>query len=152
MTTAPQTPALHDIIKMERAYKTAPARVFAAWADAKARQRWGSPGPDEIIVYDKADFRVGGEDISRCGPQGDLRYRARVRYMEIIADARIVMAEHVSESGVSRAAALITVELEPVGAETTLKLTMQIFAFDAEMTGGYQMGWTAALDNLAKEF
>lgn len=152
MTATARTSVLTELISMERTYNASPARVFAAWSDAKARERWGRPNDEEFIVYDETDFRVGGEDVSRCGPKGDLRWLARVRYMEIIPDARIVMAEHVSEAGAAKASALIAIELEPVGKATTLKLTLQIAAFDPGMAGGYNYGWTAALDNLAKEF
>jgi uncharacterized protein YndB with AHSA1/START domain len=152
-----QGKTVHDIITLERTYKAAPARVFAAWGDAKARERWGRPNDEEIIVYDQAEFRVGGEDVSRCGPKDDLHWTARVRYLEIIRDARIVMAEHVSNAGVAKASALITVELEPVGPNssgnaTKLTLNIQIAAVDPGMIGGYNHGWPAALDNLAKEF
>ena len=61
---------LSEFITMERIYNATPARVFAAWSNAKARERWGRPNDEEIIVYDQADFRVGGEDVSRCGPKG----------------------------------------------------------------------------------
>ena len=152
MTTATQGKTVHDVITLERTYNAAPARVFAAWGDAKARERWGRPNDEEIIVYDQAEFRVGGEDVSRCGPKGDLHWMARVRYLEIIRDARIVMAEHVSNAGVAKASALITVEFEPAGKSTKLTLNIQIAAVDPGMIGGYNHGWPAALDNLAKEF
>src|SRR5262249_38897990 len=131
--TMPST--VHDTLTLERRYNAAPARVFAAWGDAKARERWGRPNDEEFIVYDQAEFRVGGEDISRCGPKGGLRWLARVRYLEITKDARIVMAEHVSGEGVAKASALIAVELEADGAGTKLRLTLQIAAYDPGMVG-----------------
>lgn len=142
-----------DTVVMERTYRASPARVFAAWSNIEARKRWGRPSPDVIIVYDRADFRVGGVDDSRCGTPDDLRFRAVVRYMEITQDRRIIFAEHVSESGVSRAASLITVDFEAEGASTRLTLTLQISSIDGpEMLEGYRQGWEPSLDNLAKEF
>jgi uncharacterized protein YndB with AHSA1/START domain len=152
MSAAAQSKTVHETLNLERTYNAAPSRVFAAWSDAKARERWGRPNDEEFIVYDQADFRVGGEDVSRCGPKDDLRWLARVRYLEIIRDKRIAMAEHVSEAGRAKASALIIVEFEPVGKTTKLSLNIQIAAFDPAMAGGYNYGWTAALDNLAKEF
>ncbi|MBL8548202.1 MAG: hypothetical protein JNL81_17200 [Hyphomonadaceae bacterium] len=39
------------------------------------------------------------------------------------------------------------------GAQTHLSLILQTASFDeAGMEAGYQFGWSAALDNLAKEF
>jgi hypothetical protein len=45
------------------------------------------------------------------------------------------------------------VELTAKDTGAHLLLTMQIASFDeANMEQGYQFGWSAALDNLAKEF
>lgn len=153
MTVIQQTAALHDSLTLERTYNASPSRVFAAWKDVEARERWSRPSPDTEIVYDQAEFRAGGLDVVRCGAKGDLRYSAHVRYMEIIPDARIVMAESVAEDGLVRAASLITIEFEPAGKSTRLKATLQISALDGpDMLQGYRDGWEPTLDNLANEF
>lgn len=153
MTAAPQTKTLHDKIVMERIYNASPARVFAAWESVEARLRWSIPFPEAGAAYDQAEFRVGGLDIMRCGARDDMRFLAHVRYLEILPDARIVMAESIAEDGKFRAASLITVEFEPAGKATKQTVTMQISAVDgSDMLDGYRVGWSAALDNLAKEF
>lgn len=153
MTAATQTRALHRKIVMERIYNTSPARVFEAWRDVDARLRWSRPSPDADVAYDQTEFKVGGLDIMRCGAKGDMRFLAHVRYLEIINDARIVMAESVAEDGKIRAASLITIELESAGRATKQTVTMQVSALDGpDMLDGYNVGWTAALDNIAKEF
>jgi uncharacterized protein YndB with AHSA1/START domain len=153
MTSATQPRMLRDKIVMERTYNTSPARVFAAWESVEARLRWSIPFPEAGAAYDQAEFRVGGLDIMRCGLKSDMRFLAHVRYLEIISDARIVMAESIAEEGKIRAASLITIELEPAGKETKQTVTMQVSAIDgADMLDGYRVGWTAALDNIAKEF
>lgn len=153
MTTATRTRTLHDKIVIERTYNAAPARVFAAWESVEARLRWSIPFPEAGAAYDQADFRTGGLDIMRCGPKNDMRFKAHVRYLEILRDARIVMAESIAESGKACAASLITITFEPVGKATKQTITMQISAFDdSGMIEGYNEGWSAALDNLAKEF
>lgn len=113
MTASQQVPAVHDSLTLERTYNASTARVFEAWRDVKARERWSKPSADTEIVYDQAEFKVGGLDIVRCGFKGNLRYSARVRYLEIIPDARIVMAESVAEDGITRAVSLVTVEMAP---------------------------------------
>ncbi len=153
MTAATQTRMLHDKIVMERVYNASPARVFAAWESVEARLRWSIPFPEAGAAYDQAEFKVGGLDIMRCGLKSDMRFLAHVRYLEIIKDARIVMAESIAEDGTIRAASLITVELEPADKDTKQTVTMQVSAIDgADMLDGYRVGWTAALDNIAKEF
>lgn len=152
MTAETQTMALHDTIKMERTYNASPARVFAAWESVEARLRWSIPFPEAGAAYDQAEFKVGGLDVMRCGPKDDMRFLAHVRYLEIVRDSRIVMAERVAEDGKICAASLITIELEPAGKGTKQTVTMQVSAFDgSDMLEGYRTGWTAALDNLARE-
>lgn len=153
MTATTQSRTLHDKIVIERTYNASPARVFAAWESVEARLRWSIPHPTAGAVYDQTDFRVGGLDVMRCGAKDDMRYRAHVRYLEIIRDVRIVMTESVAEDGKTRAASLITVEFEAAGKTTKQTVTMQVSAFDGPgMIEGYNEGWGAALDNLAREF
>lgn len=67
-----------ETIILERTCKAMPARVFEAWRDPVARERWSKPSDDTGLFYDQADVRVGGEHISRCGPKDDMRLnRAR---------------------------------------------------------------------------
>jgi len=147
------TSITHATIVMERTYNAAAARVFKAWSDVEARQRWSAPADNIRIVYETADFREGGKDVSRCIEPGNADYVATVTYVDIRADQRIVFAEDVVHGATRVSAALISMELTPQGENTHLALTMQIASFDeAGMEAGYQFGWSAALDNLAKEF
>jgi uncharacterized protein YndB with AHSA1/START domain len=60
----------HATFVVERTYDASPARVFAAWAEPAAKARWFA-GPDEWGPGEhELDFRVGGWEISRGGPQG----------------------------------------------------------------------------------
>ena len=143
----------HATIVMERTYDASPARVFNAWADAEARQRWSAPADNIRIVYEEANFHEGGRDILRCIEPGNEDYVAVVNYIDIKRDQRILFVEDIKHGKTRVSAALIGVELTPKGGATDLLLTMQIASFDgANMEQGYQFGWNAALDNLAKEF
>lgn len=147
------TTLVHATIVMERSYTASPTRVFAAWSDLEARKRWSAPADDIRIEYEAANFREGGKDVSRCIEPGNADYVATVTYIDIRQDKRIVFAEDVVHGNTRVSAALISMELTPQGGQTQLTLTMQIASFDdAGMEQGYQYGWSAALDNLAKEF
>jgi uncharacterized protein YndB with AHSA1/START domain len=147
------TTIAHATIIMERTYNAAPARVFHAWADAEAKARWSAPTPNVVIKYEAADFREGGRDIVRCIEPGSADYVATVHYLDLRPNQRLVFAEEVSNGDTRVSAALISIELTPKGTGTHLLLTLQIASFDgANMEEGYKFGWTAALDNLAKEF
>jgi uncharacterized protein YndB with AHSA1/START domain len=147
------TTIAHATIVMDRTYNASPARVFAAWADLEARKRWSAPTENIRIEYEESDFREGGRDVSRCIEPGNEDYLAAVTYIDIKRDQRIAFIEDVVHGKKRVSAALISVELAPKAAATHLRLTMQIASFDeANMERGYQFGWSAALDNLAKEF
>lgn len=143
----------HATLVIERTYAATPARVFAAWSDLEARKRWSAPADNIQIVYEAADFREGGVDVSRCIEPGNADYVARVHYIDIRPDQRILFAEDVTHGDTRVSAAMISVEISQVEAGARLLLTMQIVALDgSDMEQGYQFGWSAALDNLAKEF
>lgn len=146
-------PVNHDTIVLERLYAASPARVFEAFADPEARMRWGAPSKDTGLVYDETDFRVGGTDISRCGPRKNLIYRVETRYWDIVADTRIVTSEVVSQGANRLSFSLITIALEAAEGGTKLTLTDQIAAFGGKsMIDGSRAGFNAALDNLHAEF
>lgn len=112
-----------------------------------------APAENIRIEYEEANFREGGRDVSRCIEPGNEDYVAVVNYIDIKRDQRIFFVEDIAHGRKRVSAALISVELSPKDAATRLLLTMQIASFDdASMEQGYQFGWNAALDNLAKEF
>ena len=143
----------HAAIVMEHTYNASPARVFAAWEDVEARERWSAPTPEIRIRHETADFREGGRDVSRCIEPGKADYVAEAVYLDIRRDRRIVFAETVANGAARVSAALISVEISPKEASSHLLLTIQMASFDGvDMAGGYNEGWSAALDNLAREF
>jgi uncharacterized protein YndB with AHSA1/START domain len=145
-------PVDHATLVFEHTYDFPVERVFAALADPIARARWSAPSDTAVLIYDKADFRVGGCDIFRCGAKSDPRYRGETRYYDIVVNRRIVSIEVVDEVDKRLSAAVTTVELEPDASRTKLKLTVQLVAFDGPgMIEGTKMGYTGALRNLARE-
>ena len=57
----------HATFSLERSYPAPPARVFAAWADPAAKARWFAGGSGS---GHQLDFRVGGREVARGGPDG----------------------------------------------------------------------------------
>jgi uncharacterized protein YndB with AHSA1/START domain len=142
----------HATIVMERTYQASPARVFAAWKDQNARERWQAPDPSIRIKFEKADFREGGRDVARCIEEDGNEFLATLYYLDIRRDERIVFTEAVAQGNANVSAALISVQLFPVGEDTRQLVTMQIASFDESgMEKGYEHGWGMALDNLGKE-
>jgi uncharacterized protein YndB with AHSA1/START domain len=58
----------HATITLERSYSAPLERVFSEFANPVARARWSAPS-DDVLIYDEANFRVGGADVFRCGPR-----------------------------------------------------------------------------------
>lgn len=131
MTAVPQ-PARsteHGTIRLERVYKAAPARVFAAWAEPAARAKWDVPGR-WIIAEQTFDFREGGSEVKRFGPASDPRFVAETRYVDVVPGQRIVYAYGLTSRGERISVSLTTVELSPESAGTRLVLTEQITFLD----------------------
>lgn len=120
----------HSTIIIDRRFRSAPGRVFAAWADPGARRRWDVPGGDWRYVEHAHDFRVGGMDVLDFGPPDDLRYQSRTRYEDIVVDARIVMSYSVWTDDVPMSVSLLTVEFRPVGTGTHMVVTEQAVFLD----------------------
>jgi len=147
-----QNTLTHGTLVLERTYKAAPKRVFAAWESVEARERWQSPTPGFRLKYVETDFREGGREVVHCIETVKPIWEAQIHYLDIRRDSLLVFTELVSGEGKHESAALVGVQFTPVPDGTHLIVTLQITAFDgAPMLDGYQYGWNAALDNLAKE-
>jgi uncharacterized protein YndB with AHSA1/START domain len=139
-TSQVNNPPQHATITLEHSYPKSPERVFSEFADPFARARWSAPSSDALI-YDEADFRVGGKDIFRCGPKGDPKFRGETRYLEIIPNRRVVSSEAVDMDGQRLAIALTTLDFAPTEVGTKLTVTLQIVSFvGVDMIHGYESG------------
>jgi uncharacterized protein YndB with AHSA1/START domain len=121
----PTTPVSHATFVIERVYDAAPARVFAAWADAEVKQRWFSCMDPAAESHMTLDFRVGGRETNRIAMPGAPVHAMDAHFHDIVPDRRIVYsyAMHVGDARLS--VSLVTVELEPVGTGTRLRFTEQ---------------------------
>lgn len=142
----------HDTIVLERRYPHAPDRVFALWSDSEARQRWESPMSSMTMRYENFDFRVGGREVSYCGPPGEDLYRFDVRYEDIVPNTRIVFASRNDAGEIRMAASLVTVEFLEESAGTHLIVTDQVAVYDGHHEpGDHAEGWGLILDSLGRE-
>ena len=71
---------------------------------------------------------------------------------DIIPDRRIVSSATIDTNGKRLSVALTTMDLEPEGSSTKVKLAVQIVSLDSpDMIEGTKIGYTGSLDNLARE-
>ena len=140
----------HATIRLQHSYSAPLEKVFSEFADPVARARWSAPSPDELI-YDEADFRIGGKDMFRCGPQGYPKFRGETRYLDIVPNGRVVSSETVDVDGQRHAVALVTLDFEPIEDGTNLTVTIQMVSFvGPDMIHGYESGNKSALKNLSR--
>ena len=145
--------AIHATLVFERTIPATIERVFAAYADLEERMRWGAPSPNTALIYDKANFSEGGEDVFRCGPKANPNIQGTTRYLDIVQDRRIVSSETIAMDGQRLCASLSTLELHSYGETTTLKSTVQLASFvGQDMVKGHENGTNASLDNLVEYF
>lgn len=140
----------HATITLHHSYSAPPERVFSEFANPIARASWSAPSKDELI-YDEADFQIGGKDLFRCGPEGNLKFRGETRYLDIVPNARVVSSETVDLDGQRLAVALTTLDFEPTEHGTDLTVTVQLVSFvGPDMIHSYESGSKSALKNLSE--
>ena len=147
--------AQHGTIRLERRYKAPPARVFAAWAEPKARAKWDVPGR-WVIAEQTFDFREGGREVKRFGPKGDPRLVADTLYLDIVPQRRIVFSYSMTSRGTPISVSLTTIELSAApssggGKDTHLLLTEQIVFLDGnDNAANREEGLASMLDKIGE--
>jgi len=143
----------HATLVFEREINATVESVFAAFAEAKVRSEWGAPSDTAIVIYDREDFREGGEDQFRCGSKTNPNIYGTTRYLEIIPNKRIVSTETIVMDGRRLCASLTTLELTASGKKTKLKSTSQVASFiGQDMIRGHEQGNNGSLNSLVKYF
>jgi len=147
------TATLHATLIFERDIPASVEKVFAAFADPAARSEWGAPSDTAVVIYDEAEFREGGMDRFRCGSKANPNIHGVTRYLDIVADRRVVSSETISMDGKRLCASLTTLEFAANGDATRLTNTTQLASFIGDdMVRGHETGTNASLDNLVRHF
>jgi uncharacterized protein YndB with AHSA1/START domain len=144
----------HGSIRLERTFKATAARVFAAWAEPKARAKWDVPGR-WVIAEQTFDFREGGHELKRFGPKGDPHLVADTLYIDIVPQRRIVFSYSMTSRGAPISVSLTTIEIsaDPSsgGKGTHLLLTEQIVFLDGrDNAANREEGLASMLDKIGE--
>ena len=115
----------HNTFTLERTYDAPVARVYAAFADWDAKQKWFASPEGWVQGEAKMDFRVGGSEVNKGGPKGGPMHSFFSRYYDIVPNERIVYAYEMYMDDKRISVSVATFEFEAKGRQTRLKLTEQ---------------------------
>jgi uncharacterized protein YndB with AHSA1/START domain len=142
--------AQHGTIRLERRYKASPNRVFAAWAEPRARAKWDVPGR-WVIAEQTFDFREGGRELKRFGPKDDPRLVADTLYLDIVPQRRIVFSYSMTSRGTPISVSLTTIEISAGGRNTHLLFTEQAVFLDGNDNAAHrEEGLASMLDKIGE--
>jgi len=145
------TSAQHDTFVIERRLASSPTRVFAAFADQKKKARWFGCVDGWEVAEHTLDFRVGGREVWRGGPPGDMPHRNDSYYHDIVPDERIVWSYAMQVGGRRISVSLATLELSPDGTGTQMRFIEQGVYLDGhDGIAERERGTKDLLDNLER--
>ena len=148
-----ETTVRHDTVAVTRSFKATAARVFRAWQDPAALQRWYTPGDEtwsaKILEH---DFRVGGKMRTSFGPRGGTPHFEDCLYVDIVPDRRICYAMSIAAGDTRITVSMVTVEFLARGQRTEVSLTDQVAILDGGDTAkAREQGWGETLAKLEAE-
>lgn len=150
------TTTTHGSFIIERRYNAAPERVFAAWADPKAKRAWFAEGEGWDIRSFELDFREGRKETSAFRVVGgnnpfppETTFSNETVFNEIIANERIIYTYSMARDGVRFSISLASVEFSKAGAGTRLILTEHGAFFEGgDGVKMREQGWQELLGKL----
>lgn len=146
----------HATFAVERDYKHAPAKVFAAWADPRAKRAWFAEGEGWEVKNFELDFREGGAESSKFRfMKGEETFGEETWFgndtvfNEIVPNQRIIFTYSMDRNGVRFSVSLGCVEFKPQGAGTRLIFTEHAAFFEGgDGAAMREAGWRELLQKL----
>ncbi|MBU2670619.1 SRPBCC family protein [Actinoplanes bogorensis] len=117
----------HDTFRLERHYPAAPSRVFQAFADPAAKDRWfGSPDGTTRQKGKSFDFREGGRETAVTVFADGTEYGYFATYTDIVPGERLVYTYEMTMNGARISVSVATVEFAAApGGGTDFAITEQ---------------------------
>lgn len=124
-------------------------RLWHLVTDPDARELWGAPTDDAVLVLEQADLREGGQDRHRCGPADAPEFIVETRWYHLDAPTRACFTETVSAGGQRFVVSLVTYTLAEAGSATSLTADVAVASMTGdEMQDDFRTGWTNGLNRL----
>lgn len=143
--TTPET----RTFRLTRDIATSPDKLWALLTDGKAREVWGGPSDDVVLVLDTEDFREGGQERHRCGPADAPEFTVDTHWYHIEAPAKACFTETVIAGGMRIGVSLVTYTLDAADTGSHLTIDVAVASMTGEdMVGDFEDGWNSGLDRL----
>jgi glutathione S-transferase len=141
----------HTTFTLERTYDAPPAKVFKAFADPAIKRRWFAEGEGWEVEEFTGEFRIGGFERGRFRFRGGEPIRNDTSYLDIVPDARIILAYSMTIGEKRISSSLATFQFTPAGGGTRLVCTEQgAFLDGLDSAGPREAGWNDLLDTLGR--
>ncbi len=146
--------SVNEVVELNRHYKVAREKVFAAWSDAETLGKWFGPHSHDCKV-EKYDFRQGGEYRIRMMPvvpgascvESDEDSICAGRFEEIVTPERIVMSFQWVENGVDVSGSRLSIKLLERDGGTDLFLSHERLP-SRDIADLHADGWQGTLECL----
>jgi len=138
---------VHGAFTLERVFAASPARVFHALTDEAAKARWFAGGFEQVERH--MDVRPGGRERLRGRWASGMVTTFDAVYLDVVPGRRLIYAYEMHLDDRKISVSLATMDIEPAGAGTRLKVTEQGAFLDGfDDAGTREHGTGVLLDQL----
>lgn len=137
--------------QITRTIAAPPARLWSLLTDPQAREAWGAPSDEAVLILDKADLREGGQERHRCGPKEAPDFIVDTHWYHLDAPERACYTETLTIGDARLAVSLVTYRLAAADAGCHLTVDVAVSSMtDDPVTEDFHGGWTSGLDRLER--
>ena len=133
-------------LNLVRAFPVSPEKVWRAWTDPQAVERWWGPGSGEPVAVAELDVRVGGRFRIVFGGAQGTDHEVQGTYQEVVPNRKLVFTWTWPRTTPERES-LVTIVFRQAPGGTELDFRHEQL-FDEKVRDDHKRGWSGTLDKL----